>query len=114
MRPWLILAALLSGAEAAADDLTVAVASNFSRTATELAARFTARSGVAVRISSGSTGKLYAQIVNGAPFDVLLAADAERPARLEASGLAEPATRFTYATGRLVLWSRSASDCQAA
>ena len=114
MRPWLFLFALLAGAGAAADDLTVAVASNFSRTAHELAERFTASSGVAVRISAGSTGKLYAQIVNGAPFDVLLAADSDRPARLEASGLAEASTRFTYATGRLVLWSRSVSDCQAA
>ena len=114
MRPLLIVVALLSGAGAVAADLTVAVASNFSRTASELAERFTAHSGIAVRISSGSTGKLYAQIVNGAPFDVLLAADAERPARLETSGLAEVSTRFTYATGRLVLWSRSASDCQAA
>jgi molybdate transport system substrate-binding protein len=114
MRPLLIVLALLYCANAPADDLTIAVASNFSRTANELAERFTARSGIAVRLSSGSTGKLYAQIVNGAPFDVLLAADAERPARLEASGLAAASTRFTYATGRLVLWSRSASDCQAA
>ena len=114
MRPLIIVVALLSGAGAVAADLTVAVASNFSRTASELAERFTARSGIAVRISSGSTGKLYAQIVNGAPFDVLLAADAERPARLESSGLAEVSTRFTYATGRLVVWSRSASDCQVA
>ncbi len=58
-----------------------------------------------MRISSGSTGKLYAQIVNGAPYDVFLAADSARPALLEASGAAVAGSRFTYATGALVLWS---------
>jgi molybdate transport system substrate-binding protein len=95
----------------AADGVTVAVASNFSTTAAELAARFTADTGITVRISSGSTGKLYAQILNGAPFDAFLAADAERPKLLEQSGYAAPNSRFTYATGALVLWSRDASDC---
>jgi len=56
-------------------------------------------------LSIGSTGKLYAQIENGAPFDVLLAGDQDRPERLVASGLADPTSRFTYAVGRLTLWS---------
>ncbi len=106
--------ALVSGPVLAADTITVAVASNFSRPAAELAAGFTTETGVIVRISNGSTGKLYAQIVNGAPFDVFLAADAERPKRLQESGYAVGETRFTYAQGALVLWSRDAKDCLAA
>jgi molybdate transport system substrate-binding protein len=70
--------------------------------------------GYELRITTASTGKLYAQIVNGAPFDVLLAADAERPRRLEAAGDGVPGTRFTYAVGALVLWSRQLEDCRAA
>lgn len=67
-----------------------------------------------MRITTASTGKLYAQIVNGAPFDVLLSADAERPLRLETSGAGIAGTRFTYAFGALVLWSRQVDDCRAA
>ncbi len=67
-----------------------------------------------MRITTASTGKLYAQIVNGAPFDVLLSADADRPRRLETSGAGVTGTRFTYAFGTLVLWSRQAEDCRAA
>lgn len=114
MRLLLTLAALLPMAVHAGDQVTIAVASNFSRTAAELGTQFTAATGIPVRISNGSTGKLYAQIVNGAPFDVFLAADAQRPALLEASGAAIAGSRFTYAVGELVLWSRSASDCYAA
>ena len=84
--------------------VTIAVASNFKVTAAELAAAFEAETGHRVRLSAGSTGKLYAQIVNGAPFDVFLAADAERPRLLGESGLGIEASRFTYATGSLVLW----------
>jgi len=96
------------------DDVTVAVASNFAATARDIAARFAEQSDYDVRITTASTGKLYAQIVNGAPFDVLLAADAERPERLETGGSGVPGTRFTYAFGALVLWSRQVEDCQAA
>lgn len=105
---------LLASPAGGADSITVAVASNFARSAADLAEYFEAETGVAVRLSNGSTGKLYAQILNGAPFDVFLAADALRPARLEQSGHAVAGARFTYATGALVLWSRSASDCHAA
>ena len=91
---------------AGAEPITVAVASNFTTTLHDLAARFEADSGQSVRISSASTGVLYAQITNGAPFDVLLAADTERPRLLEASCHGAAGSRFTYAIGSLVLWSR--------
>jgi molybdate transport system substrate-binding protein len=95
------------------DYVTVAVASNFAATARDIAAQFAGQSEFEVRITTASTGKLYAQIVNGAPFEVLLAADAERPERLETSGAGVPGTRFTYALGALVLWSRQVDDCRA-
>lgn len=88
------------------------MASNFAATARDIARQFSQESGFQVRITTASTGKLYAQIVNGAPFDILLAADAERPQRLAASGAGVPGTRFTYALGGLVLWSRQVDDCR--
>lgn len=88
-----------------AAEFRVAVASNFRGAAQEIAAGFDAASGHRTVLIFGSTGKHYAQIVNGAPFDVFLAADAERPERLERSGHAVAGTRFTYALGRLALWS---------
>lgn len=88
------------------DSLTVAVASNFAPAAEEIAALYEAGHDNDVVLVRGSTGKLYAQIMNGAPFDVFLAADAERPRKLEQAGLGIPGSRFTYATGRLVIWSR--------
>jgi len=108
-----VLLALLAGTVQADDPVTVAVASNFSRAALELAARFSGETGMATRLSNGSTGLLYAQILNGAPFDVFLAADVERPALLEHSGHAVTGSRFTYARGGLALWSRDAADCLA-
>lgn len=98
----LLLLVFIPGARAA--EITVAVASNFSALAEELAATFTAAGGPRVRFSSASSGQLYAQIVQGAPFDLLLSADEERPARLEQEGRAVPGSRFTYALGRLALW----------
>ena len=101
---------------AGANPITVAVASNFTPALQDIAARFEIESGHTVGISSASTGKLYAQITNGAPFDVLLAADAERPRLLEASGHGVAGSRLTYAIGGLVLWSRdpalAAADCR--
>jgi molybdate transport system substrate-binding protein len=96
------------------DAVTVAVASNFSVAIDEIAAQFTASTGRQVRVTTASTGKLYAQVVNGAPFDVLLAADSARPASLESSGAAVPGTRFTYAMGELLLWSRQITVCRGA
>jgi len=96
---------LLPELVAAAGPLTVAVASNFAPAAAAIATRFMADTGNDVRISAGSTGKLYAQIANGAPYDIFLAADSERPVLLEARDLAVQGTRVTYAIGSLVLWS---------
>jgi molybdate transport system substrate-binding protein len=88
-----------------AGEVTVAVASNFLKPFKQLVPVFQKQSGHTVRIVSGSTGKLYAQIIHGAPFDVFLAADRERPRLLETNGQAVSATRFTYAQGKIVLWS---------
>lgn len=98
---------------AAANDTLVAVASNFATTARSVAAAYEREHGHSIRITTGATGRLYAQIVNGAPFDALLAADAERPALLEASGHAVSGSRFTYAVGSLVLWSADPAFAQA-
>lgn len=87
-----------------AGEVRVAVAANFATTLQRLAEGFTAQTGHRVIASSASTGKHYAQISNGAAFDIFLAADAERPALLEQRGLGVSGSRFSYAQGRLVLW----------
>jgi molybdate transport system substrate-binding protein len=87
------------------DELQVAVAANFTAPMQQIAAQFEKDSGHKAVLSFGATGKFYAQIVNGAPFEILLAADDETPARLEKDGQGLPASRFTYAIGKLVLWS---------
>ncbi|MBI1234325.1 MAG: molybdate ABC transporter substrate-binding protein [Alphaproteobacteria bacterium] len=92
-------------ARAGADEALVAVAANFARTAEALAEAYEADSGHTITISSGSTGQLYARIVQGAPYDAFLSADAERPALLVETGQAVSGSRFTYAVGRLALWS---------
>lgn len=89
-----------------AAEVSVAVASNFAAPMQKIAAAFAQDTGHRARLAFGSTGKFYAQVRHGAPFQVLLAADSETPARLEHEGLGVAGTRFTYATGRLVLWSR--------
>src|SRR5690606_7760448 len=90
---------------AAADEIVVAVAANFAKPMAALVERFEAETAHRVRITTGSTGKHYAQIRNGAPFDAFFAADAERPRLLEDAGVGVPGSRFTYAIGRLALWS---------
>ena len=92
---------------AAADTAHIAVAANFAAPMKALSARFEQASGHALTLSSGSTGKFYAQIKNGAPFDVLLAADDETPARLLREG--DAVRTQTYAVGKLALWSADAS-----
>lgn len=88
-----------------AAEVQLAVASNFTAPMRAIAERFERDTGHQLLLAFGSTGKLYAQIHNGAPFDVLLAADDKVPAQLEATGLGVVGTRFTYAIGTLVLWS---------
>lgn len=89
---------------AMAGEVRVAVATNFAPTLQQLADDFAAHSGHRLLISSASTGKHYAQIRNGAVFDVFLAADVARPQRLEQDGLAVAGSRFDYAHGRLIAW----------
>lgn len=88
-----------------ADEVRVAVASNFSAPVERIAGLFQQEKGYAVKVSLGSSGKLYAQIKSGASFDVLLAADESIPKRLVQEGLADGGSRFVYAVGKLVLWS---------
>ncbi len=114
MRLFCLLLLLALPVAQAGQPVTVAVASNFAGTANDLASRFTDDTGIAVRIVPGSTGKLYAQIVSGAPFDVFLAADEARPQRLEDEGYIAGDARFTYAIGGLALWSTTQWDCDAA
>jgi molybdate transport system substrate-binding protein len=108
---------LVPGLSFANDVVTVAVASNFASAGGSLAAAFTAETGVKIRLSPGSTGKLYAQILHGAPYDIFLAADEERPLLLEQRGYSVPGSRATYALGSLLLWSRDerlrGKDCYA-
>lgn len=100
------LTATVAAPLAQAAEVRVAVAANFARPMERIAERFTAATGHTVALSVGSTGRLYSQIVAGAPFELLLAADAKTPERLVAEGHAQAAHRFTYAIGQLVLWSR--------
>ena len=107
-RAWLtlLLVGLLSTA-AQAESVTVAVAANFSRAAEQLAPLFKAETGHDVTYSFGATGQLYAQISQGAPFEVLLAADSIRPAQAVAEGFGVEGSVFTYAIGALALYSTS-------
>jgi molybdate transport system substrate-binding protein len=88
-----------------ADEVQVAVAANFTAPMQKIAAEFEKDTGHKAQLSFGATGKFYAQIRNGAPFQVLLAADDETPAKLEKEAMTQPGSRFTYAIGKLVLWS---------
>lgn len=92
-----------------AERINVAVASNFSPVMKQLIALYEQQSEHQVTLISGSTGKLYAQILNGAPFDAFFAADSLRPQKLENKKHIVPASRFTYAIGKIVLWSPDAS-----
>ena len=98
---------LLHVSDALAKELRIAVASNFLLPLKALSKNFKESTGYKVVVISGSTGKLYAQIKQGAPFDILLAADSIRPELLEKEGIGLPGSRFTYAVGRLVLWSKN-------
>jgi molybdate transport system substrate-binding protein len=101
----LVLFFTLAVTPALAEQVLVAVAANFVPPFREVAMEFEKATGHNVRVASGSSGNFYTQIKNGAPFDIFLSADNERPKLLENEGLGVKGSRFTYAIGRLVLWS---------
>ena len=101
----IVTAATIVSSHALAGEIRVAVASNFSRAMAAIADQFEKESEHTVKLSFGSTGKHYAQIVNGAPFDAFFAADVKRPELLENDGRGMAGSRFTYAVGKLILWS---------
>jgi molybdate transport system substrate-binding protein len=105
-----LLTALLAAcvtAAASAETATVAVAANFAAPAEALQRIFEQQTPHRLKLTSGSTGQLYAQIASGAPFDALLSADREHVDQLVAAGLADESLRFTYAVGKLALWTRA-------
>jgi molybdate transport system substrate-binding protein len=108
MKPTPLLLALFFSLPACADEVKVAVAANFTAPMKQIAAEFEKDTGHKVVPSFGSTGKFYAQIRNGAPFEMLLAADDETPAKLIAENAAVAGSQYTYAIGKLVLWSAKA------
>jgi molybdate transport system substrate-binding protein len=101
----LAITLLLVGQASWAATVLVAVAANFSKPMTEIAAEFEKATGHSAKLAFGSTGKFVSQLEHGGPFEVLLSADEKAPQRLVESGLAVPSSQFTYALGRLVLWS---------
>ena len=108
LRRALLLASLALPALASqAEPVSVAVASNFAAPMKLIATEFERDTGHKAVLSFGATGQFHAQIKNGAPFELLLAADAQTPLKLEQETLVVPGTRRTYAVGRLVLWSRT-------
>lgn len=109
MRPaFLALAVIVVCGPALAGEASVAVAANFSEPAKAIAAAFKNKTGHDLSLSFGASGGFYTQIKQAAPFDVFLSADAERPRALAQEGFAVPESRFTYAVGKLALWSRAA------
>lgn len=102
-----IAIAALVGGNAVAAETNVAVAANFTDAAKEIAAAFKQKTGHEAVLSFGATGQLYAQITQDAPFQVMLSADDERPKKLVEDGLGVADSRFTYAIGKLVLWSKT-------
>ncbi len=105
LRPSIAVALLLFVQTSWAATVLVAVASNFTKPMTEIAAEFEKESGHSAKLAFGSSGKFVSQLENGAPFEVLLSADEAGPIRLEQDGFAVPNSHFTYALGKLVLWS---------
>ena len=105
----LLALGLVFASGAIADEVKVAVAANFTAPIQALAPEFEKATGHKLVASFGATGQFYAQINNGAPFNVFLSADDTTPAKLEGEGASVPGSRFTYAIGSLVLWSADAS-----
>jgi molybdate transport system substrate-binding protein len=103
----LLIAAMALAAPAFAAETRVAVAANFAAPAKEIAAAFAKATGHQAALSFGSSGQFYTQMAHGAPYEVFLSADDERPKMVEHAGLGVPGSRFTYAIGRLVLYSKT-------
>jgi molybdate transport system substrate-binding protein len=95
--------------EASAAEIKIAAASDLTFAFTDVVAQFQNQTGVAVKLTYGSSGNFFAQIQNGAPFDLFFSADVGYPEKLEAAGLAEPGTMYEYASGKLVMWVPNAS-----
>lgn len=106
-RLFLSLFVLLAAGAARAAETSVAVAANFTEPAKQIAAAFKAKTGHTATLSFGSSGQFYAQMAHGAPYEVFLSADADRPKRAEQEGLGVAGSRFTYAVGRIVLYSKT-------
>ncbi len=96
---------LLQPSASAAQSLTIAAASDLQGALPEIVKRFQQESGVSARVTFGSSGNFFAQIQNGAPFDLYLSADIDYPRGLEQTGLATPGSLYQYATGQIVLWA---------
>ncbi len=108
LRPFLgILVASFVGTSAIAGQTNIAVAANFTDAAKEIAAAFKQKTGHDAVLSFGSSGQFYTQITQDAPFQIMLSADEERPKKLIKDGLGVPDSEFTYAIGKLVLWSKN-------
>ncbi len=101
----LVVICLFISSPLQADEIRIAVASNFASALSKIALPFEIESGHKVTVISGATGKHYAQIINGAPFDAFFSADEQRPQRLDQQGFAIAGSRYVYAIGKLVLWS---------
>lgn len=106
-------ALLMCSASTLAAEAQLAVAANFAEPIKAVAVVLEKTTGHTLKVTLGATGKLYAQIKNGAPFDLLLAANTATPAALEKEGMTKPGSHFTYATGKLVLWSADAAKVDA-
>ncbi len=106
----LVLLFLLSGAYAQQQEIKVAAAADLTSAMQKLAPAFEKQTGIHVNVSLGSSGNFFAQIQNGAPFDVFLSADRSYPEKLQQAGQAEPNTLTQYARGRLVLWTARTSN----
>jgi len=103
----------LAHTQVMAEQAHIAVAANFAEPIKAIAAVLEKTTGHTLKVTLGATGKLYAQITHGAPFDVLLAANTSTPAALAKDGLVKPGSQFTYATGKLVLWSADVAKVDA-
>ena len=110
---WTTTLAIIGSHTALAEEVSVAVASNALQAVNEIKKQFEKTTGNRVLVSSGSTGKLYTQIVNGAPYDIFMAANSREPERLEKGNAIIPGTRMTYAKGRLVLWRHASANATA-